>query len=162
MSAVLAPTVNSYKRLVVGYEAPVYICWGRRNRSALIRVPEYFPGMQRATRAELRCPDPSCNPYLAFAIMLKAGLEGIKNKVQPPDPIEEDVYDFDDRKLAEFYIQTLPASLEEAIKEFEANTVMKDTLGDYTFNVYLNAKKTEWDEYRLTVSQWELNRYLRM
>jgi glutamine synthetase len=162
MSAVLAPTVNSYKRLVVGYEAPVYVCWGRRNRSALIRVPEYFPGMERATRAELRCPDPSCNPYLAFAVMLKAGLNGIKNQVQPPIPVEEDVYDFDDRKLAEFYIQTLPSSLEEAIREFETNAILKETLGDYTFNVYLNAKKKEWDEYRLDVSQWELNRYLRM
>jgi glutamine synthetase len=142
--------------------APVYICWGRRNRSALIRVPEYFPGMERATRAELRCPDPSCNPYLAFAVMLKAGLNGIKNEVQPPNPVEEDVYDFDDKTLAEFYIQTLPSSLEEAIREFETNALMKETLGEYTFNVYLNAKKKEWDEYRLNVSQWELNRYLRM
>jgi len=162
MSAVLAPTVNSYKRLVVGYEAPVYICWGRRNRSALIRVPEYFPGMERATRAELRCPDPSCNPYLAFAVMLKAGLDGIKNQVQPPDPVEEDVYDFDDRQLAEFYIQTLPSSLEDALREFEASPLMTETLGNYTYNVYLNAKKKEWDDYRLDVSQWELNRYLRM
>jgi glutamine synthetase len=162
MSAVLAPTVNSYKRLVVGFEAPVYICWGRRNRSALIRVPEYFPGMERATRAELRCPDPSCNPYLAFAVMLKAGLDGIKNQVQPPDPVEEDVYDFDDRQLAEFYIQTLPSSLEDALREFEASPLMTETLGDYTYNVYLNAKKREWDDYRLDVSQWELNRYLRM
>ncbi len=160
MSAVLAPTVNSYKRLVVGYEAPVYICWGRRNRSALIRVPEYFPGMERATRAELRCPDPSCNPYLAFAIMLKAGLDGIRNKVQPPEPVEEDVYDFDDQKLAEFYIQTLPSSLEDALKDFQACPLTKETLGDYMYNVYVTAKQKEWDEYRLTVSQWELDRYL--
>jgi glutamine synthetase len=162
MSAILAPTVNSYKRLVVGFEAPVYICWGRRNRSALIRVPEYFPGMERATRAELRCPDPSCNPYLAFAVMLKAGLDGIKNQVQPPDPVEEDVYDFDDRQLAEFYIKTLPSSLEDALRELEASPLMTETLGNYTYNVYLNAKKKEWDDYRLDVSQWELNRYLRM
>ncbi len=160
MSAILAPLVNSYKRLVVGYEAPVYICWGRRNRSALIRVPEYFPGMERATRAELRCPDPSCNPYLAFAIMLKAGLDGIRHKVQPPDPVEEDVYDFDDRKLADFYIQTLPSSLEEALNEFKACSLTKETLGDYTYNVYLTAKQKEWDEYRITVSQWEIDRYL--
>ena len=162
MSAVLAPTVNSYKRLVVGYEAPVYICWGRRNRSALIRVPEYFPGMEAATRAELRCPDPSCNPYLAFAVMLKAGLDGIKNEIKPPDPVEEDVYDFDDRKLADLYIKTLPSSLAKAITEFEASPLMKETLGDFTFTMYTHAKKQEWDEYRLDVSQWELDKYLRM
>jgi glutamine synthetase len=162
MSAILAPTVNSYKRLVVGYEAPVYICWGRRNRSALIRVPEYFPGMEKAIRAELRCPDPSCNPYLAFAVMLKAGIDGIKNKIQPPDPVEEDVYEFDDTKLQKFYIKTLPSSLVEAIGEFEESQLVRDTLGDYTFDVYLDAKKKEWDEYRLTVSQWELDWYLKM
>jgi glutamine synthetase len=162
MSAILAPTVNSYKRLVVGYEAPVYICWGRRNRSALIRVPEYFPGMEKAIRAELRCPDPSCNPYLAFAIMLKAGLDGIKQKIRPPDPVEEDVYEFDDRQLAKFYIKTLPTSLREAIEEFEKSPLVAETLGDFTFKVYLDAKKKEWDEYRLNVSQWELDRYLRM
>jgi len=162
MSAVLAPTVNSYKRLVVGYEAPVYICWGRRNRSALIRVPEYFPGMEKATRAELRCPDPSCNPYLAFAVMLKAGLNGIKKKIKPPNPVEEDVYDFDDKELAKFYIKTLPASLNEAIGELQNSQLMKETLGDYTFNIYLNAKKKEWEEYRLYVTQWELNRYLQL
>jgi glutamine synthetase len=162
MSAILAPTVNSYKRLVVGYEAPVYICWGRKNRSALLRVPEYFPGMEKATRAELRCPDPSCNPYLAFAVMLKAGLDGIKNKNEPPDPVEEDVYGFDDRKLAKFYIETLPSSLDEAIKEFEKSQLMKDVLGDYTFGVYLDAKRKEWDDYRLQVTRWELDRYLAM
>ena len=162
MSAVLAPTVNSYKRLVVGYEAPVYICWGRRNRSALLRVPEYFPGIEEATRAELRCPDPSCNPYLAFAVMLKAGLNGIKNKIEPPDPVEEDVYNFDDRELAKFYIKTLPSSLGEAIGEFEKSSLVRETLGDFTFNKYLDAKKKEWDEYRLYVTQWERDRYLRM
>jgi glutamine synthetase len=162
MSVILAPTVNSYKRLVVGYEAPVYVCWGRRNRSALLRVPTYFPEMENATRAELRCPDPSCNPYLAFAVMLKAALDGIKNKIKPADPVEEDVYEFDDGKLAKFYIKTLPASLDEAIREFEKSQLMKDTLGEFTYNVYLNAKKKEWDEYRLHVTQWELNRYLQM
>jgi glutamine synthetase len=162
MSAVLSPLVNSYKRLVPGYEAAVYICWGRKNRSALIRVPEYFPGMEKAVRAELRCPDPSCNPYLAFAVMLKAGLDGIKNKIKPPDPVEEDVYHFDDRKLAEFYIETLPSSLEEAIDELENSKLMKEALGDFTFDTYIEAKKKEWDEYKLHVTQWELNRYLRM
>jgi glutamine synthetase len=162
MSAILAPTVNSYKRLVPGYEAPVYICWGRRNRSALIRVPEYFPGMENAMRAELRCPDPACNPYLAFAVMLNAGLDGIKKKIEPPDPVEEDVYDFDDRKLAKFYIKTLPSSLIEAIEELEKSQLMKETIEDFTFYKYLEAKKKEWDEYRLYVSPWEQDRYLKI
>jgi glutamine synthetase len=162
MAAILAPTVNSYKRLVVGYEAPVYICWGRRNRSALIRIPEYHPGMEMATRAELRCPDPSCNPYLAFAVMLKAGLDGIKNKTTPPDSVEEDVYDFDDNKLAKFYIKTLPTSLKEAIEEFEKSPLMKDTIGEFTYNKYIEAKKKEWNEYRLHVSKWEIEKYLRI
>src|SRR3989338_3304460 len=109
MSAVTAPTVNSYKRLVPGYEAPVYICWAQINRSALIRIPRYSPGREKATRAELRCPDPSCNPYLAFAVMLKAGLDGIKNKMEPPKPVEEDVYEFDECKLETHGIDTLPA-----------------------------------------------------
>jgi glutamine synthetase len=162
MSAVLAPTVNSYKRLVPGYEAPVYICWGRRNRSALIRIPEYFPGKEKAIRAELRCPDPSCNPYLAFAVMLKAGLEGIKHKIEPPDPVEEDVYEFDDKKLAKFYIETLPGSLGEAIEEYKKSRLTKETLGDFAFKKYYEAKKAEWDEYRLQVSMWELDRYLQL
>ena len=108
MSAILAPTVNSYKRLVPGYRAPVYICWGQRNRSALIRVPRFSPGREKSTRAELRCPDPSCSPYLAFAVMLRAGLDGIKRKLKPPEPVEEDVYHFDDAKLASKDITTLP------------------------------------------------------
>jgi len=158
--AIIAPTVNSYKRLVPGYEAPVYICWARRNRSALIRVPEYFPGEEMATRAELRCPDPSCNPYLAFAAMLGAGLEGIEKKIEPPDPVEEDVYEFDDEELSEFYIHTLPGSLGEAIEELEKSDLVKRTLGPYTYRRFLEAKKAEWDEYRLRVSDWEMQRYL--
>jgi glutamine synthetase len=154
MAAVLAPTVNSYKRLVPGYEAPVYICWGRRNRSALIRVPEYFPGKESATRMELRCPDPSCNPYLAFAVMLRAGLEGVRKKIEPPKPVEEDVYEFDDKKLAEFYIETLPGSLGEAIAELKGSELMKETLGEFTLAKYLAAKAEEWDEYRLQVTRW--------
>jgi len=162
MSAVLAPTTNSYKRLVPGYEAPVYICWGRRNRSALIRVPEYFPGKEREIRAELRCPDPACNPYLAFAVMLKAGMDGVKRKIEPPAPVEEDVYEFDDRKLAKFYIKTLPASLGEAIAEFEKSELMKETLGEFAFEKYLTAKKAEWNEYRMQVTEWELKTYLKL
>ena len=157
---VLSPTVNSYKRLVPGYEAPVYICWARRNRSALIRIPEYFPGKEYATRAELRCPDPSCNPYLAFAVMLKAGMDGIENKIEPPTPVEEDVYEFNDQKLSKFYIKTLPSSLGEAIKEMEESKLLKEALGDDTLEKYLEAKKSEWDEYRLQVSDWEIKKYL--
>ncbi len=160
ISAVLAPTVNSYKRLVVGYEAPVYICWAHRNRSALIRVPRYSRGRERATRLELRCPDPSCNPYLAFAAMLKAGLQGIKEKIEPPGPVEEDVYEFDDRKLAKFYIQTLPENLNEAIEEFEKSELMKKTLGEHIFSKFLVAKKAEWDLYRMQISEWERQRYM--
>ena len=160
LCAVVAPTVNSYKRLTPGYEAPVYICWARRNRSALIRIPEYFPGKEMATRVELRCPDPSCNPYLAFTVMLKAGLEGIKKKIEPPDPVEEDVYEFDDQKLAKFYIRTLPASLGEAVEELEKSHLAKDALGDYALEKYLEGKKSEWNAYRLQVTEWETKRYL--
>ena len=160
MSAILSPTVNSYKRLVPGYEAPTYICWGRRNRSALIRVPEYFVGKEKAMRVELRCPDPSCNPYLAFAVMLKAGLDGIKNRIEPPDPIEEDVYEFDDVKLSKLYIHTLPASLGEALEEMKKSNIIKETLGEYTFKKYIEAKSKEWNEYRIQITRWELEKYL--
>ncbi|TET20011.1 glutamine synthetase [Candidatus Bathyarchaeota archaeon] len=159
MAAILCPTVNSYKRLVRGYEAPVYICWAQRNRSALIRVPRYSEGREKSTRLELRCPDPSCNPYLAFTVMLAAGLKGINKKIDPPSPVEEDVYGFDNGKLAKFYIKTLPVDLGEAIEEFEKSKFMKETLGEHVFNKYLNIKKTEWNEYQKSVTDWELNRY---
>ncbi len=158
----LAPTVNSYKRLTPGYEAPVYICWGRRNRSALIRVPDYFPGKEDAVRVELRCPDPSCNPYLAFTVMLKAGLTGMREKIEPPEPVEEDVYEFNDQKLAQFYIKTLPSSLGEAIEDMRSSRLVKDAIGEFTFEKYVEAKKREWDEYRLQVTNWEINRYLHL
>lgn len=160
--AVLAPTVNSYKRLTPGYEAPVYICWGRKNRSALIRIPEYFPGKQQAARAELRCPDPSCNPYLAFAVMLKAGLDGIKNKIEPAGPVEEDVYDFDDAKLKKLYIESLPGSLGEAIAHLEKSELVRKTLGEHAFAKFIEAKKREWDEYRIQVTKWEIDKYLQV
>jgi glutamine synthetase len=160
MSLVLSPIVNSYKRLVSGYEAPVYICWGQRNRSALIRVPRYSAGREQSTRAELRCPDPSCNPYLAFAVMLKAGLNGMKRKLKTPEPVEEDVYGFDDAKLASMDIDKLPASLYEAIEEFEKDELMKDALGKHTYERYLEAKRVEWAEYSIRVTKWELDRYL--
>jgi glutamine synthetase len=160
MSAILAPTVNSYKRLVPGYEAPVYICWGQRNRSALVRVPRYSPGRENSTRCELRCPDPGGNPYLQFAVMLAAGLDGVKRKLVPPEPVNEDVYEFDSEKLKEHYIDTLPSSLGEAIKEMEGNTLMKEVLGAHTFERYIAAKKAEWDEFRLNVTDWEIKKYL--
>ena len=159
IAAILCPTVNSYKRLVRGYEAPIYICWGQRNRSALIRVPRYREGREKSTRLELRCPDPSCNPYLAFAVMLAAGLEGIEEKIEPPEPVEEDVYGFDDRKLAKFYIKTLPEDLGEAIEEFKRSKLMKETLGEHVFNKYLEIKATEWSEFQKSVTDWELERY---
>jgi glutamine synthetase len=159
MAAILCPTVNSYKRLVRGYEAPVYICWAQRNRSALIRVPRYSEGREKSTRLELRCPDPSCNPYLAFAAMLAAGLDGINEKIEPPSPVEEDVYGFDNGRLAKFYIRTLPVDLGEAIEEFEKSEFMKETLGEHVFSKYLNIRKSEWNEYQRSVTDWELNRY---
>jgi len=159
MVAILCPTINSYKRLVRGYEAPVYICWGQRNRSALIRVPRYSMGRERSTRLELRCPDPSCNPYLAFAAMLAAGLKGIEERIEPPDPVEEDVYGFDDRKLAKFYIKTLPEDLGEAIEELKESRFMRETLGEHVFSKYLETKTTEWKGFQKSVTDWELNRY---
>ncbi|MDI6778889.1 MAG: glutamine synthetase family protein [Bacteroidota bacterium] len=160
LSAVLSPTVNSYKRLVPGYEAPVYICWAHTNRSALVRIPQYSAGKNQSTRVELRCPDPSSNVYLAFAVMLKAGLDGIKNKLQPPAAVEEDVYLFDDAKLTELKIDTLPHSLLEALKEMEMSQIVQETFGEHTFNKYFEAKMKEWDEFRLQVTQWELDKYL--
>jgi glutamine synthetase len=159
ITAVLCPTVNSYKRLVRGYEAPVYICWGQRNRSALIRVPKYSRGREKSTRLELRCPDPSCNPYLAFAVMLAAGLRGIEEGIEPPSPVEEDVYGFDDQRLAKFYIKTLPSSLAEAIEEFEGSELVKETLGEHTFQKYLEVKLREWSEFQRSVTDWEVEKY---
>ncbi len=158
-SAITAPTVNSYKRLVLGYEAPVYICWGQTNRSALIRVPNYSQGREQSTRAELRCPDPSCNPYLAFAAMLAAGIDGIKNNLSPPEPVEEDVYEFSDEKLQSMGIKTLPGSLAEATEEMGKSALLKKTFGEETFEKYLKAKRAEWDEYRIHVTDWEKQRY---
>jgi len=160
IAAVSSPTVNSYKRLVPGYEAPVYLSWARRNRSALIRIPRYSKGNTKATRCEVRCPDPSCNPYLAFALMLKAGLDGIKNKLTPPAPVEEDLFEFTAADLKERNIATMPGSLGEALDEMEKDPLIKETLGAHTYSKYLEAKRAEWDSYRLYVSQWELDRYM--
>ncbi|UCH04008.1 MAG: glutamine synthetase [Candidatus Thorarchaeota archaeon] len=159
MAAILCPTVNSYKRLG-GFEAPVHVCWGQRNRSALIRVPKYGKNRQESARLELRCPDPSCNPYIAFAVMLAAGLRGIEKKIEPPEPVEEDVFDFDDAKLAEFYIKSMPSDLGEAIAELEQSKFMKATLGEHAFEKYLGLRNAEWADYKRSVTDWEREHYM--
>ena len=160
ISALFAPLVNSYKRLVPGYEAPVYLAWSQRNRSALVRVPMYEPGEEKATRAELRCPDPSCNPYLAFAAMLHAGLEGIERGYELPPPMERNLYDMSDAEREENIIGSLPKSLGEAIEEMENSSLVRKALGDHVFENYIALKKAEWDDYRVQVTPWEFDRYL--
>ncbi|MCK4451729.1 MAG: glutamine synthetase, partial [Anaerolineae bacterium] len=160
LAAVVAPTVNSYKRLTPGYEAPVYICWAQLNRSALIRVPGHGRQHEGATRAELRCPDPSANPYLAFTAMLAAGLDGIERDLTPPPPVNEDVYDFDKRDLRERAIGTLPDTLAEALDALEQDEVIQEALGPAITAAFMRAKRVEWDEYRIQVTNWELERYL--
>jgi glutamine synthetase len=160
MSAVLAPLVNSYKRLVPGYEAPVYISWGQINRSALIRVPQVQPGRPGSTRLELRCPDPSCNPYLAFAVMLRAGLDGIERGLEPAPISNEDLYHLDDAERRTRGLDMLPGSLGEALKELERDALLRDALGEHIYHRFIEAKTLEWDEYRTHVSEWELRRYL--
>ena len=160
MAAVLAPIVNSYKRLVPGYEAPVYISWAQTNRSALVRIPRINPETPKATRVELRCPDPSCNPYLAFAVMLKAGLYGIKHEIMPPDPVEEDLYHFDDATREKHHVASLPGSLGEALDELAKDTVVQEALGAHVYQRFMDAKRAEWNDFRLYVSQWEMDRYL--
>jgi glutamine synthetase len=161
MIAVLAPLVNSYKRLVPGYEAPTYLTWGRTNRSALIRVPKVSPGRSvEATRIEVRCPDPTANTYLAFAAMLAAGIDGIEKEMTLADPVEESLYAMDAERIVEKGITELPGSLGEALDEMEKDTVIAEALGDHVFSRYVEAKREEWDEYRTQVTQWEMQRYL--
>jgi glutamine synthetase len=160
MIAVLAPLVNSYKRLVPGYEAPVYISWARINRSALIRIPQATRGRPEATRLELRCPDPSCNPYLAFAAMLAAGLDGIERNLELARPVEENLYHFDDTMIRKQGVRTLPGSLEEALEEFSNDEVIQSALGPHVCEWFLEAKRAEWNDYRTQVTPWELERYL--
>jgi glutamine synthetase len=160
MSAVVAPLVNSYKRLVPGYEAPVYVSWARVNRSALIRVPKTSPGRAESTRVEIRCPDPSCNPYLAFAVMLAAGLDGIRRRLPLPEPVEENLYAFGEDELARRQINVLPGSLGEALDELRQNNVLAAALGPHVVERFLEAKTIEWNDYRGHVSPWELDRYL--
>jgi len=161
MAAVLAPLVNSYKRLVPGYEAPTYLTWGRTNRSALIRVPKVSPGKSiEGTRAEVRCPDPSSNTYLAFAVMIAAGLDGVEKGMQLSEPVEESLFEMDAATIAAKGIRELPGTLGEAITELEADPVVIEALGEHVFNHYVEAKRAEWDEYRTQVSDWEVERYL--
>lgn len=160
LAAVAAPTVNSYKRLTPGYEAPVYICWAQLNRSSLIRVPGHGKRRQDSTRLELRCPDPSTNPYLAFTAMLAAGLDGIERDLTPPSPVNEDVYDFAERDLKERAIGTLPGTLSEALDALDEDEVIKDALGPGVIDAFMRAKRKEWDAYRIQVTNWELERYL--
>jgi glutamine synthetase len=160
MCAVLAPLVNSYKRLVPGYEAPVYVSWARVNRSALIRVPKISAGKPQSARIELRCPDPSCNPYLAFAVMLRAGLDGVKRNLPVPAPVEENLYEFDAAMLARHNVQMLPGSLMEALDELARDEVVRDTLGPHVYERFMEAKRLEWDDYRKRVTPWELEHYL--
>ena len=160
ITAVTCQWVNSYKRLVPGYEAPVYICWGQRNRSALVRVPTYKPGKEKATRAELRSPDPACNPYLAFSVMLAAGLAGIEGKYELPPPVERDVYHLTEAERRELGIGQLPGSLVEAIQLTERSDLVREALGDHIFESFIKNKKLEWERYRTHVSQFELDAYL--
>jgi glutamine synthetase len=158
--AVIAQWVNSYKRLVPGYEAPVYLSWAQKNRSDLIRVPMYKPGKEEATRIEYRAPDPSCNPYLAFACMLRAGLRGIEEKLTPPEPIEENIYHMLDEEREKRGIKSLPGSLIEAIQMTEKSELVRTTLGDHVFNEFIANKKIEWDNYRKYITDYEIKNYL--
>ena len=157
IAAVTNPIVNSYKRLVPGYEAPVYLAWSARNRSPLIRIPA---SRGNSTRVELRCPDPTCNPYIALAAMLAAGLEGIKNKINPPAPTDKNIFAMNEKEREDLGIGNLPGNLYEAITEMENSQLVRATLGEHAFNRYLEAKKIEWDEYRTKVHQWEIDEYL--
>lgn len=158
--AITNPLVNSYKRLVPGYEAPTYVTWARRNRSAMVRVPMYKPGKENATRVEFRSPDPSCNPYLAFACMLGAGLKGVEEGLKIPAEASNNVFKMSDEELAASGIVTLPKDLGEAIELFEQSALMKEVLGEHIHSFYVENKKAEWADYVQNVSQWELDRYL--
>jgi glutamine synthetase len=160
ITSITSQWVNSYKRLVPGYEAPVYISWARRNRSALVRVPMYKPGKEKATRIEFRSPDPACNPYLAFAVMLAAGLKGIEKGYELPPPVEEDIFEMSEASRKKHGIESLPGSLSEAIQLTEKSELVKETLGDHVFEKFIENKKIEWDQYRTHVSQFELEKYL--
>jgi len=160
IAAVVSQWVNSYKRLVAGYEAPVYLSWARRNRSDMIRVPEYQPGKENATRIEFRVPDPACNPYLAFSVMLAAGLEGIEQELELADPIEENVFEITNEEREQRGIGSLPMNLFEAVNLTEKSELVRKTLGDHLFDSFIKNKKIEWDLYRIQITEYELKRYL--
>ncbi len=157
IAAISNPTVNSYKRLVPGYEAPSYLVWSTSNRSVLVRIPA---ARGKGTRVELRCPDPACNPYLEMALCLAAGLDGIKKGLKPAPAFDENVFELSDEEKEAAGIDCLPGSLEEAIKAAEEDPFIKETLGDHVFNNYIEGKKEEWNSYKTAVSQWEINRYM--
>ncbi len=161
LAAIVAPTVNSYKRLVPGFEAPVYVCWGRKNRSALVRVPLYLRGeaVKSRKRVEVRFPDPLCNPYLAFAAMALAGLDGIKKKIDPGDPVDEDVYEFSRKKMRELGIRELPGSLKDALDALESDEVVQNAIGKEVLDQFLEVKRKEWIEYSMQVTPWEYTQY---
>jgi glutamine synthetase len=158
ITAVTNQWVNSYKRLVPGYEAPVYISWGRQNRSALLRVPSFKKAS--SCRVEYRVPDPATNPYLSFSVMLGAGLKGIEDKLPLVKPIEEDIYTLSRERKEELKIEILPESLYAAIRETEKSKLVKDLFGDKFFNKYIRNKKTEWENYRIYVTDYEIEKYL--
>ena len=157
-AAVTNPLVNSYKRLVPGYEAPVYVAWSASNRSALMRIPA---SRGLGTRVEVRCPDPTCNPYLAFAMMLNSGLDGIRNDLTPPPSTDVNIYAMTPGQKRKAKIANMPASLQEALVEFKKNPISKATLGEHIFEKYVIAKEAEWDAYRISVTDWELENYLK-
>lgn len=156
-AAVTNPLVNSYKRMVAGYEAPVYVAWSASNRSALIRIPA---SRGIGTRVEIRCPDPTCNPYLAFAMMLNSGLDGIKNKMTPPASTDIDIFNMTPKQKDEAGIASMPASLKEALEVMKENPIAKETLGEHIFEKYIINKEAEWDNYRIAVTDWEIKEYL--
>ncbi len=167
LCAIVAPTVNSYKRLVPGYEAPIYTAWSSRNRSALIRIPEYFHNNEKKTRIEFRCPDPLCNPYLAYAVILEAGLDGIRKKTEPGEPVKENVYHLSEAKRRELGIEVLPTSLKEALEEWESDKICVEALGKENAEKYVELKMEEWREYEPhmpnpenQVTMWELQKYI--
>jgi len=169
LSAIVSPTVNSYKRLVPGYEAPVYLAWSRRNRSALVRVPEYFPGKENEARIEYRSPDALCNPYLAYTVLFEAGFEGIRKKIEPGDPVEENVYHLSESRRKELGIKTLPISLKEALEEWSSDDICIRALGKENAEKYMKLKMDEWRDYESSVraagstnkvTKWELQKYL--
>jgi glutamine synthetase len=160
LTAVVSQWLNSYKRLVPGYEAPVYLSWARRNRSDMIRVPEYQPGRENATRIEFRVPDPACNPYLAFSVMLAAGLEGIEKEYELADPVEENVFEMSSEKRKQRGIGCLPMNLFDAVNMTENSPLVRKALGDHVFDSFIRNKKIEWDQYRIQITEYELKKYL--